>query len=497
MNWGSHFAWSGPGFPHAEPRKWQSEALAVSVEAMRARERSVVQAVMGSGKADFAAELVWISVPGPHETIVVSAPFRFLVRQLAETVASRIGGSHVGLYYGDVKQPERSVIVACHDSLGSLASDLRALRRTVGLWISDECHRTENVTVKDAVEILRPAHQIGLTATPYLADKRSKLGLWDRQIYSYDATQAMRDGVIVPWRLVEWTGADLDFELACLHMAQDADGPGVVNAETIEDAEYFAKLAHEFGLNCAAVHSENPLDQNMETLEQLRVGDLSFVVHVSMLQEGVNLPWLRWLLLRRQTQSRVRFAQEVGRVLRSHPGKDYATIYDPNSLFSIFKNLTVEACLSGGHVEKAPEERDHQEAVEAAALDLFEAVTEGDEPEQERILRGLRPAEAYLRALVISLDAAGAISQKVASSSMRRDPPTEKQVNFARKLRKVIDASIVDGLPDKHAQVLRYACSQAFALNRGAVSDLISILLGLRKAQSWPILAETMTTHLI
>jgi hypothetical protein len=65
-----------------------------------------------------------------------------------------------------------------------------------------------------------------------------------------------------------------------------------------------------------------------------------------MLQEGVDLPWLRWLCLRRPAASRVRFAQEVGRVLRAAPGKAEAVIFDPHDLFASHA-LSYEAVLSG------------------------------------------------------------------------------------------------------------------------------------------------------
>lgn len=496
MKLNAHWAWQGESFPYESPRGWQTEALPIALSACAEGVRPVVQAVMGAGKADWVAELIWCCIPDKGETIVVSAPFRFLVRQLAATIAGRVGSAFVGQYHSDAKEPHRRVVVTSHDSMENLAKDLKSLGRKCALWISDECHRTENETIRAAVEAMDPGIRIGLTATPYLANKRSSLDLWDSQIYSYSAERALEDGVIVPWRLVEWTGADLNFEIACLHMARDADGPGVVNAESIDDAKYFASLAHEFGLKVATVHSGNSDDQNDQTIEDLRLGRIKFVVHVSMLQEGVNLPWLRWLLLRRATQSRVRFAQEVGRVLRAHPGKEFATIYDPNELFSIFK-LSYDACLAGGTIDGEDKAVDPGELVEATAQLVFDAILGAPEgaTEQERIIRGLRPAEAYLRALAIALRSTGIVDGKVASSSMRRDPPSTKQVQYAGTLRKVLTVTV--GLPERHRNVLLYACNQAYAMNRGAVSDLISIMVGLRKAKSWPQLAEQMTTHLI
>jgi hypothetical protein len=53
-------------------------------------------------------------------------------------------------------------------------------------------------------------------------------------------------------------------------------------------------------------------------------------VHCQLLTEGVDLPWLRWLALRRPVSSPVRLVQEVGRVLRAARGKAEAVLYDPH-----------------------------------------------------------------------------------------------------------------------------------------------------------------------
>jgi superfamily II DNA or RNA helicase len=68
------------------------------------------------------------------------------------------------------------------------------------------------------------------------------------------------------------------------------------------------------------------------------------LVHVSLLTEGVNLPWVRCVALRVLQGSRVRFAQYVGRALRRSRGKSKAVLLDPRGLMQTHR-LTYEAAL--------------------------------------------------------------------------------------------------------------------------------------------------------
>ena len=69
---------------------------------------------------------------------------------------------------------------------------------------------------------------------------------------------ALRDGVIVPWQVRDWTGDQVPLDDACSEMIASAEGPGIVNAVSIRDAENFARRLKRDGIAAAAVHSELP-----------------------------------------------------------------------------------------------------------------------------------------------------------------------------------------------------------------------------------------------
>jgi len=305
------------------PRDWQRDALPVIVDALRRGERGIVSAVMGSGKSILQTALVATALPKIGDrVIVVTAPRQALVEQLAGTMRRWLGQETVGTFYARRKQHRRQVVVACNASVPRLRAALEKDGRRVALLVCDEAHGTQGATLRAEIPRLAPAALVGFTATPFRSVPRESLELFTAVLYRYTLEDAMRDGVLVPMRHERYLGdAGDDLDRACLDMIRDqaGAGPGIVSARNIADADRYAEWLTEQGLAAESIHSEHSSQQRAAKLERLRTGDLRALVHVSLLAEGVDLPWLRWLCLRRNVQARVRFLQEIGRVFRVDP----------------------------------------------------------------------------------------------------------------------------------------------------------------------------------
>lgn len=456
-----------------EPRRWQAEALPLVVDAVRRRERAVVSAIMGAGKSILLSELAKLAAArSPERAVVIAAPSQNLVRQLSETVAWRCGASRVGAYYGAKKQPKRQIIVTCNPSLANLAAELATQGRRVALLIADECHKTEAALVRDVVPILAPGGMIGFTATPYRSCASEALSLWDTVAYRYTLGDALRDRVLVPWRTVNWDGQGSDAtDDVCVRMIREhGAGPGVVSALDIADAEsYAARLAAE-GIPALPIHSRLTNAEQDRRVEALKAGELRALVHVSMLAEGVDYPWLRWLCLRRPVGAKVRFMQEIGRPLRAHPGKEYAVLMDPHDLLG--RHGVQHAEVLGKALEEAAE------AEERAARE-----GEGGEPEEKELppAKALDVSTQWARGLLLALQAAEAVpASAVPVGVWRTRRPSDAQVKrlahlgrwFARHLPDEFRGDIL-ALSRPHV---------AAGLQSGAVSDLIGILAAVEAA---------------
>jgi superfamily II DNA or RNA helicase len=302
-----------------EPRTWQARAVGTVIEAMRKGDRRpLVHACTGAGKSVVIAELA-AKCKGP---VLVSTPSQYLTDQLGATLEQRCPGE-VGKAYQHEWTTDRRIVVTCQASMPALLAERRD---GWACWIVDEAHRFESDVARDA----RPESKvaIGLTATPFRADTRG-LSFWDRLVFSYTSHEAVRDGVLVPWRVIRWEGnGDDNLDRMCLAWVDEFDGPGVVDAADIEDAEAFSELCP----GTMPIHSRLSKAEQDRRIGLLRDGTLRALVHVRLLAEGVDFPWLRNLVLRVPIASPVQLVQRVGRVIRAHEGKSRATLYDPHDL---------------------------------------------------------------------------------------------------------------------------------------------------------------------
>ena len=71
-----------------------------------------------------------------------------------------------------------------------------------------------------------------------------------------------------------------------------------------------------------------PAKSCREILNRFRLGELSTIVSVDQLNEGIDMPHADVIVFLRSTVSPTVFYQQLGRGLRLHEGKEYATVLD-------------------------------------------------------------------------------------------------------------------------------------------------------------------------
>lgn len=473
-------------------RRWQAEVLPLIDDSIESGERGVVQATTGAGKSVVVAHTAQRFLHRhPGERVVVSTPTVQLVEQLGATLRSVLGDDAVGLFYTRKKQHARPVTVVCNPSVAALA----AVAPRPGLWIGDEIHKTEaskeyfdHEGGEDADEAaflaLNPVRRVGFTATPFLAGK-GRISTFDRVIYTYSPADALRDGVIVPWRVVPWSKEDLEIDDACVEMIYDVlceegahkDGrrcyPGVVDASSIADAEQFVTRLAQNDISAKAIHSRLPAATREALLRDLQGGTYDCLVHVSMLQEGVDLPWLRWLCMRREVGSRVRFIQQVGRPIRAYPGKTEAIILDPHGLFDRFR-ITDQAAL--GFDPPAPPPNPEEIRLGEAA-----SIRDAKTPEQKYAAQTAALGR-YVRDLYQSLAIEGVPMppRKIAAGPWRLEGASDGQVRGLVRMQ-----AVARRLPHEHARTVARIVSVPDLVSKGIACDAVDMLKALSTVSSF------------
>jgi superfamily II DNA or RNA helicase len=468
--------WIGTSRP---PRRWQKEALTASLASLRAGKRGLIRACTGAGKSVLIAEICHVHQCDRAERIIVSTPTEALVEQLAATIQVRLerSGRTVGRYFGRAKELHAEVIVTCNPSLGGLLEALEKAKLKVSLWIIDECHGSEADGVRLSAQEMPKAARLGLTATPFRADDEETLSLFDEEIYGYGLDRALADGVVVPFDVVLWEGDTTHIDDACLAMIRAAvkHGPGVVDGVDIEDATRFAELLRANGMRAQVVHSKMPRAEVAGCIEALEAGSLDVLAHVDLLREGVDIPCLRWVCLRRPRSSRVGIVQYMGRALRTHKGKTRALILDPHGLLDkadmgqLAQLGKRKPRAEGGQDDAQTKTRPTPSATWSRELDME--------------VEGESGPAAVLRALVMALETAGFVrrAEVVTGPTWRRGKAGEAQLASMKNYAHLIaDESLPTALRD----ALREVYEAREGIFKGTAADWLSAVLWVDR---WPV----------
>jgi len=424
----------------------------------------------------------------------------------------------VGRYFTGAKQTGRAVTVACHASPERLAGT----GATFAAWIADECHKTESDQVKTFAHITEIPRIIGFTATPYRAELRESLSLFDSLAYEYTGRDAVKDGVCVRPNVIIPEGAGdqagpAELDAVCIELCARAaaHGPGVVSAYNVKDADEFAEALTNQGVEARPIHYRQSKKRQRELIDALEAGEIACLVHVSLLAEGVDFPWLRWMCLRRGVSSRVRFLQETGRVLRAFPGKAEGFIYDPHDLYGSFA-LTYDAML--GEPEEPPDHEekicDHelmpcaeeengchrmiciecpdgfrQEGMPVAGIYIppdaycYKHAPPDERETAERKIKLIRNAERWLRQTSLALYYLGAVDQQNKRWTTAKDTASAPQIRLvtrlAPKLRGIVSGDV--------AERLRECYRIRDSLTKRGASDLIDAMSLTIESGTWPL----------
>jgi superfamily II DNA or RNA helicase len=476
------------------PRPCQSEALDATLSYLaRGGDAGMVSMVMGSGKTRLTAEtcrMLWRR----GTTTLVTVPSQALVVQTADVMRARLGNDLVGTYWQHARDL-RPVLICCNSSLDTLAEE----PINVNTWIADEAHGTEAAGVLSFRSAVQPRRIIGLSATPWRANDRERLSIFRDLIYEYTAAQALADGVLVPWRFPDplvATDADEahhDLDDACtdwiLRRIAAGDGPTIVDANTIEDAETYAAELVDAGIRAMAVHSKMRREAMTQRIEALRTGDLDCIVHVNILTEGVDMPWLVNGCLRRRRGSRVKHVQHIGRYMRSAPGKTHCNLFDPHGLFGLHSMNDPAALGEYSRAEKSePEETEHYPLIDPFTGEEIDL--DAPAPERRRVLAAM-DASSWL------LQASAALRGAKLGQAQRDDPAERKwrvlkatpaQLAMLDRWKStahwMTSATETQQTPELRdlARAFRAVHARKEDVRRGSVSDLITCMVCARRA---------------
>jgi hypothetical protein len=106
------------------------------------------------------------------------------------------------------------------------------------------------------------------------------------------------------------------------------DAKAIVFCCSVLHAEHTAQAFQNAGLSSACLHGKLSKLERESILQQFQEGIIQVITSRDLISEGTDIPDAQAAILLRPTQSESLYLQQVGRVLRTSPGKRFAVIID-------------------------------------------------------------------------------------------------------------------------------------------------------------------------
>lgn len=317
--------------------------------------------------------------------------------------------------------------------------------------IIDEAHHSPAQTWQDALEYFSDAKVLKVTGTPFRTDRKKIEG---EVVINYRLGKAMKDGIVKslknfilkPEKVYLTIGndrsrkytikeieamklKDKDFVTRSVAYSPECN-KHIVEASinelnkrragssvphkiiavccSIKHAKDVKKLYEEMSLRVAIVHSDLPKKEKIEELRKIESHQVDVVIHVAMLGEGYDHPYLSVAAIFRPFRSLAPYSQFIGRILRRIPDEEISNHLDNIGVVIAHRDLGLdelwkeykqeqEYCDVLRAVEKA--ENDEKKLLKKIGnpknSEIGSVIVEGDLQTEEEYYEYTEAAKAY------------------------------------------------------------------------------------------------------
>jgi len=335
-------------------KQYQAEALSKLQQAfIRGDKQGLVCLATGLGKTFVAASFLrWLYENNPNANVLILANSKSLIEQFDKSIWSNLPkwvSTH--LVYDSEKPSYLEGI-----TLSTFQSFNEFHKKTNGFYydviIVDEAHHAPADTYINVIKKLEPRFLIGLTATPFRKDERDVTEVFGQPLIYYSVYKALQKGFLakVEYHLNN-DNIDEDWitqnsrkghtikqlnkkiflperdETICEQIYKMWNERnlerGIIFCNSSEHAERIEKLLKvNFQLPVWSLTTRvKDSRERAKRLREFRTGKCSILTCYDMLNEGVDVPDVDYIVFLRVTHSRVYFLQQLGRGLRYKEGK--------------------------------------------------------------------------------------------------------------------------------------------------------------------------------
>lgn len=322
-------------------RNYQQEC----VNAVKRNKKNLIHLATGGGKSVIFKHLA-------REEIIKNEMVLFLVAGVS--ILDQAVKKHFAEISNDVSFNSTVGQIACYsiDTLARRPSSWDQILREYKYIIIDEAHHCTADRYQKFLSNITESHTVvGLTATPYRIGKRGHT-FWEEVIHPISVQQLIAEKFLVFPKCfiseikmntqVKTTAGEFNnkqlFEtndnmkvygsIIDEYKKHGANKKAICFAVNIEHSEKIAQEFRNHGIKAVHADAKTDMHQRSLILRDFEFGDIQVLCNVNIFSTGIDIPIAEVGIMARPTKSKVLWIQQVGRLLRPHPNKKFATILD-------------------------------------------------------------------------------------------------------------------------------------------------------------------------
>lgn len=326
-------------------RDYQIQAIGdIRRQWQRGNKKVMLHLSTGAGKTVIFSEAMKRTVAGDRKAAMLVRG-RKLVSQASERLF-REGVFHGVLMAGHPLYKPHAPIQIC--SIDTIRS--RGVRPRADLLVIDEAHLCTSDRDREIIEGFNDSYILSVTATPFT--KKPLTHMADTIICPIDFNGLVEKGYLVPPKMFAPSAPNLegiktvsgDYEKRELykrcaknvlvgdiitHWQKFAKGvPTICFAVNIDHSKQIVDTFKKAGISAEHIEANNSDSQREAALKRLENGQTKIVSNVGILCTGVDLPWLKCIIMARPTKSFALYIQQLGRGTRPFSNKHHFICLD-------------------------------------------------------------------------------------------------------------------------------------------------------------------------
>ncbi|MCE4981570.1 DEAD/DEAH box helicase [Mammaliicoccus sciuri] len=352
-----------------EPNIMQKEALHSLAELRKEhKDKALIISATGTGKTILSA--LDVRSYNPNQFLFIVHNEGILKRAIQEfkKVLPFAQDDDFGLLTGKQKNTSAKYLFATIQTLSKEDVFMQFDEKYFDYIVYDEAHRSAASSYQKVFNYFTPDFVLGMTATPERTDNLNIFEMFDYNIaYEIRLQKALESEILCPFHYFGVTDyvlngqstddysslADLTSDERVKHILEKTQYygysgdtlKGLIFVSRKDEAWELANKLTALNVPSLALTGEDNMDKRQEAIEQLKSGEINYIITVNLFNEGIDIAPVNQIVMLRETESSIIFIQQLGRGLRKAENKEYLTVID--FIGNYKKNYLIPVALSG------------------------------------------------------------------------------------------------------------------------------------------------------